>query len=86
MFLTKYFKLIWSGVLFLAGVLVTFVTTNSLKNRKEKKRIVRQYERAKEVMEQDAEIDRQLDVRTEEIADEIEDKKSTSELSDPNKW
>ena len=41
---------------------------------------------AKEVMEQDAEIDRQLDVRTEEIADEIEDKKSTSELSDPNKW
>lgn len=86
MFLTKYFKLIWSGVLFLAGVLVTFVTTNSLKNRKEKKRIVRQYERAKEVMEQDAEIDRQLDVRTEEIANEIKDKKSTSELSDPNKW
>ena len=86
MFLTKYFKLIWSGVLFLAGVLVTFLTTNSLKNRKEKKRIVRQYERAKEVMEQDAEIDRQLDVRTEEIADEIEDKKSTSELSDPNRW
>jgi hypothetical protein len=86
MFLTKYFKLIWSGVLFLAGVLVTFLTTNSLKNRKEKKRVTRQYERAKEVMEQDAEIDRQLDVRTEEIANEIEDKKSTSELSDPNKW
>jgi hypothetical protein len=86
MFLTKYFKLIWSGVLFLAGVLVTFLTTNSLKNRKEKKRVTRQYERAKEVMEQDAEIDRQLDVRTEEIANEIEDKKSTSELSDPDKW
>lgn len=75
MFLTKYLKLIWSGLLFLGGVVITFMTTTALKNRKEKKRIVRQYERAKEVMRQDVEIDQEHDSRNEELANDVEKRK-----------
>lgn len=86
MFVMKYIKIVWGALLFAGGVAVSLLASTSVKNRKEKKRIQRQYERAKEVMDQDVEIDRQADVRTEEIKDEIEKKRSTSELSDPNKW
>ena len=86
MFIMKYIKIVWGALLFAGGVAVSMLASTSVKNRKEKKRIQRQYERAKEVMDQDVEIDRQADVRTEEIKDEIEKKRSTSELSDPNKW
>ena len=86
MFVMKYIKIIWGALLFAGGVAISLLASTSVKNRKEKKRIQRQYERAKEVMDQDVEIDRQADVRTEEIKDEIEKKRSTSELSDPNKW
>lgn len=86
MFVMKYIKIVWGALLFAGGVAVSMLASTSVKNRKEKKRIQRQYERAKEVMDQDVVIDRQADVRTEEIKDEIKKKRSTSELSDPNKW
>lgn len=44
------------------------------------------YEKVKEVMEKDIEIDWEYDKRTEELADEIKKKRTSSELSDPNRW
>ena len=41
---------------------------------------------AKVVMESDLEIDIQHDTRSEEIAEEIEEKKTSSELEKPNEW
>lgn len=43
-------------------------------------------EHAKRVMNQDIEIEREHDARTEKIAKELKDKKSTDELSNPNDW
>lgn len=41
---------------------------------------------AKSVMKKDVEIDREYDERTEKLAEEIERKKTSSELSNPNDW
>jgi len=38
------------------------------------------------VMQKDVEIEREHDTRTEEIAKEIEEKKTSKELSEPNEW
>ena len=43
-------------------------------------------EHAKKVMERDIEIDREFDKRTEDLARDIKKKRTSDELSNPNKW
>ena len=81
-----YAKLIWSGLLFVGGAVLSFLLMQSRSNRKEKKRIKAQYEHAKKVMQKDVEIELEFDERTERLKDEVEKKKSSSELSNPNDW
>ena len=43
-------------------------------------------EHAKDVMESDLEVDREHDVRTEELAKQLEEGSVSDELSKPNDW
>ena len=83
-------KRYWVGafglLLTFGSSLLTWLLLRSKQNRKNAKEAKAELEHAKNVMNRDIEIEREHDVRTEEIAKELKDKKSTDELSDPNKW
>lgn len=81
-----YLKTAWLALVSVGGAVATFFLMYGRQQKKEKDRIARQYERAKEVMEQDKEIDRERDKRTEELANDLEKKRTLGELSDPNDW
>ena len=68
------------------GFLAMIFGSRSKRLSAEKERVERQYQRAKEVMEKDVEIELEHDERTEKLADEIEKKRTVGELSNPNEW
>ena len=81
----KYWTLA-SGLLITAGSsLLTFLLLRSRQTRKDAKEAKARVEHAKRVMEQDVEIEREHDKRTEDLADDIKNG-SSNELSDPNRW
>jgi hypothetical protein len=82
----KYIILGWSLFLSLGASLLTFLLMQSGKNRREKKAAEARLKHAQDVMTQDKEIDREHDKRTEDLADEIKNKKKSSELENPNDW
>lgn len=81
-----YGLLILSGLVSVLGLLLTIFGSRSKRLKVEKERVERQYQRAKEVMEKDVEIELEHDERTEKLADEIEKKRTVGELSNPNDW
>ena len=54
--------------------------------RKDAKEAEAQRDHIEKVMERDAEIRLEHDVRTEELRDDIKNKRRVRELSDPNDW
>ena len=86
MTIRKYWSLVYGLLMSVGGSLLTWLLLNSRKNRKNAKEAKARLEHARNVMNQDREIEREHDVRTEEIAKDLKDKKSTDELSDPNDW
>ena len=82
----KTYALIAGGSLL--SVLLIAVKVLSGQNRRLKaknERFDAQRKHTKEVMEQDKEVDEQTDVHLAEVAKEVEEGKSPSELTDPNK-
>lgn len=82
----KYFVAAWSALLTLGGSLLTFLLMMSAKNRRERKEAEARAEHLKNVMTQDKEFEQEHDERTEELADDIKKKKTSSELENPNDW
>ena len=81
----KYWKVAYSLLLSLGTFLLIFSVMQSGRRRREKKRLEAQAEHILNVMDGDIKIDREHDVRTEELAKEMKDKKASSELAKPNK-
>ena len=81
----KYWALVSGLLLSVGSSLMTFLLLRSRQNRKDAKEAKARVEHAKRVMEQDVEIEREHDKRTEDLADDIENG-SSNELSDPNRW
>ena len=82
----KYWTLAYGLLMTAGGSLLTWLLLRSKQNRKNAKEAKAELEHAKNVMNRDVGIEREHDVRTEEIAKELKDKKSTDELSSPNDW
>lgn len=74
----------WSLLLSLGTFLLTFSLLRSGRNKRERKEAEARLRHAQDVMEQDKEIERELDVRTEELANDVE--KRRAELRNPNTW
>lgn len=81
-----YWRAALTALLTFGASALTFFAMRSRQSAKDKKIAQRKYERAVEIARKNAEIDREFDARCEEIAREVEKKKTSSELSDPNKW
>lgn len=81
-----YWRAALTLLLSLGASLVTFLLMRSGQNRKDAKEAKKQAERVIEIAEKHKEIDREFDKRTEDLAHEIEKKKTSSELSNPNDW
>ena len=72
-----------------AGVLWIAVRVLASKNSKLKVRAEvgeANAKRAKTVLKEDADIDEQADIHLAEVAHEVEETNSTTELSDPDTW
>ena len=82
----KYWNLALLLLLPLGAFLLRLSGARSASRKIESKANKARAEHAKDVMESDLEIDRQHDTRSEEIAEEIEKHKTSSELSNPNEW
>ena len=85
MVIKKYWTLAWGLLLSVGSSLLTWLLLRSRQSRKDAKMAKARVEHAKKVMEQDVEIEREHDKRTEDLADELKNG-SSSELSDPNRW
>ena len=81
----RYWTLVSGLLITLGSSLLTFLLMRSRQNKKDAKMQRARVEHAKRVMEQDVEIEREHDKRTEDLADDIKNG-SSSELSDPNRW
>ena len=86
MMILKYLKQGWALLLSLGASLVTFLLMRSRQNKKEKIEAQKRYERAVDIAKKDIEIDREHDSRAEDIARDLEKKKTLGELSNPNDW
>jgi hypothetical protein len=84
--LKTYLLLTLSGLATLLAFLLKLSTTRSRKLKQKAETFKVQAEHARNVMESDAEIDLEYDKRTKELADEVEQNGTSSELSSPNKW
>lgn len=82
----SYGVLLLTGLLSLLGFLSAFFYSRSRKATADAKEQRARYLHAKHVMEADKEIELEHDTRTEALADEIESKGTSGELSDPNRW
>jgi len=82
----RYWKAALVPLLLLGAFLLRLSGKRAASNKIESKLNKARAEHAKDVMESDLDVDREHDVRTEEIAEEIEKKKTSSELSKPNEW
>ena len=67
----KYWTLAWSLLLTVGSSLLTFLLLRSLQNWRDAKLEKARAEHAKRVLEQDVEIERVHDKRTEDLADDI---------------
>lgn len=81
-----YWKVALPPLLIFGGFLLRLSGARSAANKLEAKSNKARLEHAKEVMEQDKVIEREHDARTEDLAKEVKEKKTSSELSDPNQW
>mgnify|MGYP001826581473 CR=1 FL=1 len=81
-----YALLILSGLVSVLGLLLTISGSRSKRLKRQAETYKAKAHHAKKVMEKDVEIEREHDERTEKLADEIEKKKTSSELSEPNEW
>lgn len=82
----SYASLLFGGLLTILASLTAIFYRSSKKQRERAERNERAYRKAVEIAEKDREVEREHDQRTEDLAKEIEEKKSSSELSDPNRW
>ena len=82
----KYWNLALLLLLPLGAFLLRWSGARSASRKIESKLNKAKADHAKVVMESDLEIDIQHDTRSEEIAEEIEEKKTSSELENPNEW
>jgi len=84
--LKSYAVFIVMGLLTLLASLVTFLYSRSRRAKEEKKIAEARWEHARKVIAEDQRIQLERDSRTEELANEIESKNTSGELSDPNRW
>lgn len=82
----SYASLLIGGLLTALVFLTKFWRGRAKKEKERADRNERMFERAKEIAEVDTEATRERDRRTEELADEIEKKRTSSEHSNPNAW
>ena len=76
----------WSLLLSLGTFLLTLSVTRSRQRKKDNEILKARMKHQKDVMIADKEFEQERDQRTEQLRDDIEKKKSSSELENPNEW
>ena len=84
--LKTYALLISSGLVTVLAFLLKIVGARSKRLSRQNEKLKANVQHQREVMQKDKEVELEHDVRTEELADEVEKNGTSSELSDPNKW
>ena len=84
--LKTYALLILSGSVTVLAFLLRIAGLRSKALSKQNDKLKATVQHQKDVMVKDKEIELEHDVRTEELADEIEKNGTSGELSDPNRW
>lgn len=79
-----YGLLILSGLVAVLAFLLKISGSRTKRYKEQSETFKAKAHHAKTVMKKDVEADREYDERTQELAKEIEDKKTSKELSDPN--
>ena len=82
----RYWKAALVPLLLLGAFLLRLSGARSASRKIESKANKKKVEFTKKVMKKDKEIELEHDVRTEDLADDIEKKGTSDELSDPNDW
>ena len=82
----KYWNLALVLLLPLGVFLLRLSGARSATKKIENKLTEKKLKHAENVMAKDVEIELEHDVRVEELADEVEKKKTSKELSNPNDW
>ena len=86
MTIKRYWNLVLPLLLISGAFLMRLSGARNASRKIEAKANEKKLEHAQDVMKKDKEIELEHDVRTEELADEVKKKNTSSELSDPNDW
>ena len=84
--LKTYLLLILSGLLTVAAFLLKLSGSRSRRLKRQAENAKARARHAEDVMRNDIEVDLEYDQRTKELKDEVEKRRTSSELSDPNDW